>query len=466
MILMGLGNLFRSKLRTFLTLLGVIVGIGALASMLSFGAGIRKNITDAFTRNDLFTSLTVFPQPLDIQAMASGQMPDPAALAEKKTRPLNDSLIEAIREMPGVVVVTPDRSFPARLRFRGQESEAQVQIIPASLSAYSPFNELQAGVFYANDTASGLVIREDELDDLKIRLENGQALSRADSLAGYTLLPADSIVGSRIELVTMVVDPSSIRLNPFMAGPVSGKDLLKEERTRIPVLGIMKRQEMMGYNRFRGHVMISPGQADRIPRVGFENVWELLGARDDQAAYATLYVRVRDMQSTTPVKDSLEHMGYGVFSMNDQLAEFKQEFLIFQSLLGAIGFIALFVAALGIINTMVMSILERIREIGIMKSIGASDRSILWIFFTEAGVIGFFGGIFGLALGWGVTRVANLIIQAQMVIEEGRSVDLFYFPWWLLAGSLAFSILVSLAAGLFPAIRASRVDPVKALRHD
>ena len=116
--------------------------------------------------------------------------------------------------------------------------------------------------------------------------------------------------------------------------------------------------------------------------------------------------------------------------------------------------------------TMVMSILERTREIGIMKAIGGSEKEIKLIFFVEAGFIGTLGAIFGLILGWLVTRIANQIVNAKLIPQDELPVDLFYFPLWLLLGATAFSILISLAAGLYPAIRAARIDPVKALRHD
>jgi putative ABC transport system permease protein len=136
------------------------------------------------------------------------------------------------------------------------------------------------------------------------------------------------------------------------------------------------------------------------------------------------------------------------------------------SILGAVGTVALFVAALGIINTMIMSILERTREIGIMKAIGGSEKDIRMIFFFEAGTIGFVGASFGLILGWIVTRIANFVANAYFIPLGEPPVDLFYFPLWLITGAIAFSVLLSLAAGLYPAIRASNIDPTKALRHD
>jgi putative ABC transport system permease protein len=115
---------------------------------------------------------------------------------------------------------------------------------------------------------------------------------------------------------------------------------------------------------------------------------------------------------------------------------------------------------------MVMSILERTREIGIMKAIGGSEGEIKTIFFVEAAVIGVAGAALGLVLGWCVTRVANLVVNVRILPEGEAAVNLFYFPAWLILGAVGFSVLVSLAAGLYPAFRAARIDPVEALRHD
>jgi putative ABC transport system permease protein len=172
------------------------------------------------------------------------------------------------------------------------------------------------------------------------------------------------------------------------------------------------------------------------------------------------------MDDITPVREAVEEMGFGVLAVIDQLEEIKQTFLIMDALLGAVGTIALIVAALGIINTMVTSILERTREIGVMKAVGGSETDIRWIFFSEAATIGVIGGAFGLALGWAVTRIANAVANHYLRPQGVPEVDLFYMPVWLIAGALVFSVCVSLLAGLYPASRAARVDPVQALRHD
>ena len=132
----------------------------------------------------------------------------------------------------------------------------------------------------------------------------------------------------------------------------------------------------------------------------------------------------------------------------------------------AVGMIAIVVASLGIINTMVMSILERYKEIGIMKAVGATDSDVKRIFFFEAGVIGFMGGVLGLGLGCSVSMIINRVVNYFLAQQGVPYINYFSYPWWLCLGAIAFAIFVSLAAGIYPTLRAACVDPVIALRHD
>jgi putative ABC transport system permease protein len=115
---------------------------------------------------------------------------------------------------------------------------------------------------------------------------------------------------------------------------------------------------------------------------------------------------------------------------------------------------------------MVMSILERTREIGIMKAIGGSDGDVRRIFMVEAGMIGLMGGFLGLLLGWAVGRVINFGANYYLRSQGANEANLFLIPWWLVGGGLLFALLVSLVAGHFPASRAAHIDPIRALRHD
>ena len=183
--------------------------------------------------------------------------------------------------------------------------------------------------------------------------------------------------------------------------------------------------------------------------------------------YDFAVVRVSDPVALTEVRKRLTEMGFGSFSIVDELEQLRTVFLILDSVLGLLGGISLLVASFGIANTMIMSILERTREIGIMKAIGAEDREIKLIFFVEAAVIGLAGGVFGTLLAWGLDGIANRLAYRFILKPQGASyVDFFSIPPYLSAGAILFALLVSILAALYPAARAARIDPVKALRHD
>src|SRR5262249_30900325 len=177
-------------------------------------------------------------------------------------------------------------------------------------------------------------------------------------------------------------------------------------------------------------------------------------------------IKVKQARFTQDVEDGIRHLGYAAFSINDVLRGAKSAFIILDIILSLIGSIALAVSSLGIVNTMVMSILERTREIGIMKAIGASDADIRRIFLIEASVIGLLGGFMGVALGWLVGRIINFGANLYIRSQGGTPGTLFNLPFWLIGAAIGFSIVVSLIAGSYPASRAARLDPIQALRHD
>jgi putative ABC transport system permease protein len=166
------------------------------------------------------------------------------------------------------------------------------------------------------------------------------------------------------------------------------------------------------------------------------------------------------------VEDRIRKMGFSAISVNDALRGAKNAFIILDIFLTLIGSIALAVSSLGIVNTMVMSILERTREIGIMKAVGASDSHIRRIFLIEASVIGVLGGGVGVAIGWTVGRVINFGVNIYIRTQGGTPGTFFFLPLWLIASAIGFSIVVSLIAGSYPASRAAQLDPIQALRHD
>src|SRR6267154_1041724 len=200
--------------------------------------------------------------------------------------------------------------------------------------------------------------------------------------------------------------------------------------------------------------MMQPGDLRNIVRPG------------QGRSYSALLVRVTKSKDVQAVEERIKLQGFGAFSLLDASRNVTTFFTILDIFLGVFGSLALAVASLGIINTLVMAILERRREIGVLKALGAANRDVRQLFFAEAGVMGLVGGVFGVLLGWGIGRAIQLGTMVYMKRQGLTSPNIWSVPWWLVLGAIGFAVLVSLVSGIYPASRAARLDPVEALRYE
>ena len=180
--------------------------------------------------------------------------------------------------------------------------------------------------------------------------------------------------------------------------------------------------------------------------------------------YNSAQVYVDDVDNVTKVQKELADMGFQVQSQIDWLESSKQQSDMVQAVLGGIGAVSLFVAAIGIANTMMMSIYERTKEIGVMKVLGCDMGNIRNMFLIESGFIGFMGGVLGIGLSYGVSLLINKFVGAQAL--TGMAGDLSRVPPWLSLAAVAFAIFVGMAAGFMPAMRAMKLSPLAAIRNE
>ncbi|MCX6257218.1 MAG: FtsX-like permease family protein [Bacteroidia bacterium] len=457
-LLTGFRNLGRTKLRSGLTILGVVIGIASLVAMVALGSGLSKNVTDSFTKNDLFTSLQVN----DKQSyMYNTEMSDSSAKRDTSSHLLNDKAMDSFRKIKGVIIVYPDIKFTADVNFRDKKSIGTVSVMPASVGKFEPYKSITNGHFFTDDNDSSVIISEHLLPFLGISLKekgNEKATDIKRKRPDIKYLPADSIIGQDISIAV-----SPVSLTRFFMPGLPG---VKHKSVRLRIRGIFKSDTPFGNAINQAVLIISPEMAKKIPGNELYKSASSSNTNAGSKTYSSVNIRLSDLKYIAGVKKEILKMGYRVIAFSDQLAGIKRSFIIIGSIFAAIGTIALIVAALGIINTMLMSVLERTREIGIMKAIGGSEGEIRSIFLTEAAAIGFIGALFGLLLGWSVTRVAGYFFGRQLISSGEKPIELFYFPAWLILGAIAFAVLISVLSGMYPARRASRINPVIALRHD
>lgn len=439
---LALRNLRQSRLRTALTTLGVAIGIASLAGMVSLGVGLQEQVVGRLTQSGVFDSITVtsgggFAAFLGAPGggrggRGSGARPNP---------PLDDDVIAKIAALAHVRDVYPNVRVSMSMKVAGYSGGITALGVPESARGVGAFQTFAHGTFFPDAQAEAAMLTL----DMATRIN-------------------DTDPGS---LVGQVVTLSYATAAPVTDAPDAGRIVTRTER-QFPIVGIVERDPDAGLaSQGLAGLMIPLAQAKQISETMVTTAQSLLRAPSDRPrTYPSVTVRVNGAQHTQDVQAQIKAMGLTTFSLNDALQGAKRAFLLLDILLAVIGSIALAVSSLGIVNTMVMSILERTREIGIMKAIGGSDRDVRGIFLVEAATIGLLGGVAGIILGWSVGRLIN--VGANMYIESqgGPPGNLFSLPWWLIGGALVFALLISLAAGSYPARRAARLDPIQALRHE
>jgi putative ABC transport system permease protein len=448
-------NLGRRKVRTGLTTVGVIIGTAAIVTMVSLGVGLQKNLTAQISRIGELHEIEVFPK-YDFSASPAfgGDLPPPV-------KPLDEAAIKELRAIEGVVAVLP--------------------------TVWLPDVELTYGRYQTRLSLTG--IDPVESGKLEVALDSGRYLRRGDDkvlVLGYkvpALLQEQDRAGSKGRRLGKTPAPATpaaekISLQNFHQPGRETKDrpdLLRKavflKLTRFTADG----REETKTVRFKvvGVAAETGGLKDREAVLPLKAAQELIRWREnlagDQAqkkGYETVKVRVETPEMVETVQQEIAQLGFESFSLKQMLATVNTVATIVQVLLGGIGGIALLVASLGIMNTMIIAIYERTREIGIMKVIGASVNDVKQLFLLEAGSIGFIGGTIGLGVGWSGAQLINLVANAFLAQGGGDPVTVVYVPLWLALFAVGFATVIGLLSGLYPALRAAKMSPLTAIRQE
>ncbi|HSE50404.1 MAG TPA: ABC transporter permease [Terriglobales bacterium] len=429
-------NLKESKLRNLLTTAGIAVGVASLVALLSLGIGLQAWANRNLNRSGIFETVAVFSK-RDFMSFDSDERRQEKTKSNENARALDGAARAAISKLPNVVEVYPEMRFQTEAVFDGRSQFSTVAGLPMSAKESDAFDDAQ-GKFFSGPEADEAVLQEDFAKRIS---PNGSPLGKQLTLRYAERSALDD------------------------GAQEQGFSVLRRERT-FTIVGIVKQEPYGGWRNFaRGRIFIPVNIAEKM------NVLQPSTLRDavssgGKPSYISLLVRVKNPKDAQAVQEAIKKMGFTTWSALDASKGMRRFFLALDLFLIIFGSLGVAVASLGIINTLVMAILERRREIGIMKAIGASDADVQSLFFAEAAAMGMAGGALGVVLGWAIGRVINLGTNWWFARQELPPENFWLVPWWLVAAAIFMAVLVSLISGLYPAARAAKLDPVQALRYE
>jgi putative ABC transport system permease protein len=445
---LALRNLREAVLRNSLTTLGVAVGVASLVAMLSLGVGLQELATKRLSNSGLFDTVVVMPR----RNMQAIRRPAASLVPVKPDRVLDDDARNELAHLPNVLEVYPQIRFPTEVRYSGNPYSTVVAGVPDSARGNGSYDGIQ-GSFFSGPNADEAILQIEFAKDLS---EQPASLIGKDLVVRYA---------EREALPPQSVAAGAAGSNAPDAG-AGGFSIVPREK-KLHIVGIVETEPAAGFGGFgSGRLLIPLEVASALRAAQVNDLRDAVRATSGKPVYASLTVRVKSPALVEGIETAVKNMGFGAFSLLDATRNLRLFFTIFDLLLAIFGSLALAVATLGIINTLVMAILERRREIGILKALGAADRDVKQLFFVEAGVMGLFGGALGVVFGWFIGRALTWGTNIYLHRQNLPSAHVFSVPWWLTLGAIAFAVIVSLVAGLYPASRAAKLNPVEALRYE
>jgi putative ABC transport system permease protein len=460
---LALRNLRESVLRNSLTTIGISVGVASLVAMLSLGIGLQQLASRRLMKSGLFDTVVVSSR-RDLRNF--GRDEERSGPTPGESRILDEPALHEIEHLPNVVEASPDIRFITELRFEDKPHLTMVAALPESQKSNDAFESLQ-GHFFSSDNAPEVVIQKTFAEELLGKTpKSGVDESNVKDLAAPLLGKELTMRYAQREAaptVPMAPNPEPASGDPGLAGAAYSV-ISREQKLKIVGVADLDPESMRGPTRAR--VFLPLKLAESLHVMQPTDLREISRAASDQPVYSSLSVRVKNPAQIRAIEDAIKKMGFNTFSILDATRSLQQFFAVLDLFLGIFGSLALAVASIGIVNTLVMAILERRREIGIMKAIGASDGDVKKLFFAEAGAMGILGGIVGVALGWSIGQVINLGTNVYLKRQSLPPEHFWSVPWWLVGSAILFAFIVSLLSGLYPAGRAARLDPVQALRYE
>jgi putative ABC transport system permease protein len=391
-------NFKTRKLRTFLTILGISVGIGTILFLVSLGYGLQKILLERLATSDTLLTLDV-------------------SSANSAIIKIDDTLIQDLSKMTGVSDISPQKSALSQLKLDDITSNVTLSAINSQFFRLSGTTLLKGETF-----------KDDK--DKKIVISSG-------ALKSLGFDDPSAALGKEIQISLLVPQNNT-----------TDEKELNTENISIPLEGSFA---------ITGIIDDDTSSSGYIP----------IGWVDNSviSLFDGVKIKVSTQNDLDPVRLAIIDKGLMVSALSDTVDQANQIFNVVQIVLALFGIIALIVSAIGMFNTMTIALLERTSEIGIMKSLGASNSEIKFLFLTESILIGILGGIGGILIGKLGTWSFNYGFYLLARSFGGQSIDIFYTPGWFIFFVIAFSAIVGFITGVYPAQRAARLNALEALRY-
>lgn len=449
LLLMSITNLWKRKLRTVLTVLGVVIGITSIVVMIALGNGLKVSTMESISEYSSITQITVNSN--NYYGNDSG--------TEQKY--LDDALIEDILAMEHVTAVYPELQisvlaktgkYMAWLWLRGMPEEALADLGIEVAQGSLPKTGEEMSLFYGNNMILDFYV---EKTGVHPYWENNE-------------IPDIDLMN---DTIFIIYDTNAYWDSQSGSSGVDASTQKRAKKYITPTAGVMAGDPgvwTMNSSNVYCEIEALKAQLKKVFKKSPipEQPTRPNGKPYNEIFYSQLVVQVDEMENVAGVTQMITDLGYNAYNDAEWIEQQTQSLNMIQMVLGAIGAVSLLVAAIGITNTMMMSIYERTKEIGVMKVLGCNIHNIQALFLLEAGFIGFIGGMIGVGFSVGLSTLINYLLSVSgMGAEMGMS-NICVIPLWLPPLSIVFAVIIGMVAGFLPSLRAMRLSPLAAIRNE